>query len=205
MGGWISHEMTLPIPSFYPVSFWRTEMLPLRWRSNPTVQAGFGVALVSLPLKPNSNHLPLSVPPPKDFHLVRVIEIPNHTCTDVPLTIDLALFACTIFSFLMDQDTKVRIKFQALSIKVTFKVQIQGVWKLSAKPLRQCSCCTVQWYQKILRNAFQVLDFVLTVKPLENSLIFLPLPIMFFLVEKFIRLGFVWIVAFQFVLILFAF
>lgn len=38
------------------------------------------------------------------------------------LTIDLAVVACTIFSVLMDQDTQVSIKFQALSIKVTFKV-----------------------------------------------------------------------------------
>lgn len=122
MGRWMSSEMTLPIPSFYPMSFWRTEMLPLRWRSNSTVQAGFGVALVSLLLKPNSNPLLLSVPPPKDFHLFRVIEISNHTWTDLPLTIDLAAVACTIFSVLMDQDTQVSIKFQALSIKVTFKV-----------------------------------------------------------------------------------
>lgn len=49
-----------------------------------------------------------------------------------------------------------------------------------------------------------MLDFVLTLKPLENSLIFFPSQIMFFLMEKFIRLGFAWIVAFQFVLVLFA-
>lgn len=32
----------LPIPSFYPTSFWRMEKLPLRQRSNSTVQAGTG-------------------------------------------------------------------------------------------------------------------------------------------------------------------
>lgn len=105
----------------------------------------------------------------------------------------------------MDQDTKVGIKFQTSSTKVTFKVKIQSVYKLPAKSLRQGSCCIVQWYQKFVRKAFQVLDFVLTLKHLENNLIFFPSPIMFFLMEKFIRLGFAWIVLFQFLLVLFAF
>lgn len=108
------------------------------------MQAGFGVALVSVLLKPNSNPLPLSVLPPKDFHLFRVIEISTHTWTDLTLTVDLGLVACTIFIVLMDQDTKVGIKFQTSSTKVTFKVKIQGVYKLPAKPLRQGSCCIVQ-------------------------------------------------------------
>lgn len=78
--------------------------------------------LVSLLLKPDSNPFPLSVPPPKDFHLFKMIEISNHTWTDLPLSTDLTLVACTVFSVLMDQDTKVNIKLQTFSVKVTFKV-----------------------------------------------------------------------------------
>lgn len=77
---------------------------------------------MSLLLKSDSNPLPLSVSPPKDFHLFKMIEISNHTWTDLPLSTDLTLVACTIFSVLMDQDTKVNIKLQTFSIKVTFKV-----------------------------------------------------------------------------------